>query len=170
MLDSIIQTWLAVQRTWSYLKPIFKYSEDIRRQLPEDTKRFEIIDQSWTAEMNKAVLTPNALVVADHKEFFNTLEQDQKGLVKCEKALSDYLDTKRRLFPRFYFVSSSDLLDILSKGQQPRLVEKHLSKIFDNIHSLKWENPDDIACKTAVSFLSGEKEEVPFTQPFKCIN
>ena len=76
MLDSIIQTWLAVQRTWSYLKPIFKYSEDIRRQLPEDTKRFEIIDQSWTAEMNKAVLTPNALVVADHKEFFNTLEQD----------------------------------------------------------------------------------------------
>lgn len=31
MLDSIIQTWLAVQRTWSYLKPIFKYSEDIRR-------------------------------------------------------------------------------------------------------------------------------------------
>lgn len=113
--------------------------------------------------MNKAVLTPNALVVADHKEFFNTLEQDQKGLVKCEKALSDYLDTKRRLFPRFYFVSSSDLLDILSKGQQPRLVEKHLSKIFDNIHSLKWENPDDIECKTAVSFLSGEKEEVPFT-------
>ena len=50
------------------------------------------------------------------------------------------------------------------------MVEKHLSKIFDNIHSLKWENPDDIECKTAVSFLSGEKEEVPFTQPFKCIN
>jgi len=69
---------------------------------------------------------------------------------------------KRRLFPRFYFVSSVDLLDILSKGQTPRLVEKHLSKIFDNIHTLKWENPDDVECKNAVSFLSGEKEEVPF--------
>ncbi|CAL6052399.1 Dynein_heavy chain [Hexamita inflata] len=168
-LDSIIQTWLAVQRTWSYLKPIFKFSEDIRRQLPDDTKRFEIIDQSWTSEMNKAVLTPNALIVAEHKEFLNTLERDQKNLVKCEKALSDYLDTKRRIFPRFYFVSSVDLLDILSKGQQPRLVEKHLSKIFDNIHTLKWENPDDMECKTAVSFCSGEKEEVPFSQNFKCV-
>ena len=30
-LDSIINKWTAVQRTWSYLKPIFKFSEDIRR-------------------------------------------------------------------------------------------------------------------------------------------
>lgn len=37
----------------------------------------------------------------------------------CEKALSDYLETKRLAFPRFYFISSADLLDILSKGNQP---------------------------------------------------
>lgn len=79
------------------------------------------------------------------------------------------MDTKRRIFPRFYFVSQVDLLDILSKGQQPRLVEKHLSKMFDNIHSLKWENKDDMECKNAIAFLSGEKEEVPFTATFKCI-
>lgn len=64
-LDSIIQTWTTVQRTWGYLKPIFKFSDDIRRQLPDDTKRFEQIDASWITEMNKVVLTPNALVIAD---------------------------------------------------------------------------------------------------------
>lgn len=94
-----------MQRTWGYLKPIFKFSDDIRRQLPDDTKRFEQIDASWITEMNKVVLTPNALVIADQKEFLSTLERDMANLVKCEKALSDYLDTKRRLFPRFYFVS-----------------------------------------------------------------
>ena len=41
----------------------------------------------------------------------------------CEKALAEYLETKRLAFPRFYFVSSADLLDILSKGNQPIEVE-----------------------------------------------
>lgn len=40
----------------------------------------------------------------------------------CEKALAEYLDTKRLAFPRFYFISSADLLDILSNGTDPQLV------------------------------------------------
>lgn len=40
----------------------------------------------------------------------------------CEKALTEYLDTKRLAFPRFYFVSSADLLDILSNGTNPHQV------------------------------------------------
>lgn len=40
----------------------------------------------------------------------------------CEKALAEYLETKRLAFPRFYFISSADLLDILSKGSRPREV------------------------------------------------
>lgn len=40
----------------------------------------------------------------------------------CEKALAEYLEAKRVAFPRFYFISSADLLDILSKGAQPKQV------------------------------------------------
>lgn len=43
-------------------------------------------------------------------------------LALCEKALAEYLETKRLAFPRFYFISSADLLDILSKGNRPREV------------------------------------------------
>ena len=50
-------------------------------------------------------------------------------LALCEKALAEYLETKRLAFPRFYFVSAADLLDILSKGNQPievsRLIPYH---------------------------------------------
>ena len=63
----------------------------------------------------------------------------QDRLALCEKALAEYLETKRLAFPRFYFVSSADLLDILSKGNQPLLVARHLSKLFDNLHRLEFK-------------------------------
>lgn len=44
-------------------------------------------------------------------------------LAVCEKALAKYLEKKRIAFPRFYFISSADLLDILSKGNQPKEVQ-----------------------------------------------
>lgn len=51
----------------------------------------------------------------DHCVFFYRLSL-------CEKALAEYLDTKRLAFPRFYFISSADLLDILSNGTNPHQV------------------------------------------------
>jgi len=45
--DSVLSIWLEVQRTWSHLESIFIGSEDIRSQLPEDSKRFDIIDKDF---------------------------------------------------------------------------------------------------------------------------
>ena len=42
--DSVITIWFEVQRTWSYLESIFIGSDDIRKQLPTDSKRFDGID------------------------------------------------------------------------------------------------------------------------------
>lgn len=42
--DSVITIWFEVQRTWSYLESIFIGSDDIRKQLPMDSKRFDGID------------------------------------------------------------------------------------------------------------------------------
>lgn len=45
--DHVINLWLEVQRTWAYLEAIFIGSDDIRTQLPEDTKRFEMLDREF---------------------------------------------------------------------------------------------------------------------------
>lgn len=46
-VDQVLKTWFDVQRKWLYLESIFIGSEDIRKQLPEDTKRFSKIDEKF---------------------------------------------------------------------------------------------------------------------------
>lgn len=66
--------------------------------------------------------TPNVVKGTNQEGLIDKLENLQQDLILCEKALSEYLETKRLAFPRFYFVSSADLLDILSNGDQADLV------------------------------------------------
>lgn len=60
-------------------------------------------------------------------------------LGEIQRALESYMDTKRRIFPRFYFISNDDLLDILVNANEPDLLQPHLKKLFDNIYKLKFE-------------------------------
>ena len=66
--------------------------------------------------------TPNVVEATNKPRLYDRLEAIQNSLTVCEKALAEYLETKRLAFPRFYFVSSADLLDILSQGNNPSLV------------------------------------------------
>jgi dynein heavy chain len=45
--DQVIQVWVEVQRTWMHLESIFIGSEDIRKQLPDDSARFDHIDKQF---------------------------------------------------------------------------------------------------------------------------
>lgn len=66
--------------------------------------------------------TKNTVEATNQPNLYEKLETLQENLILCEKALAEYLETKRLAFPRFYFVSSADLLDILSNGNNPPVV------------------------------------------------
>lgn len=54
--------------------------------------------------------TPNVIEATNKPGLLENLEELMEALNLCEKALNDYLETKRLAYPRFYFVSSADLL------------------------------------------------------------
>lgn len=69
--------------------------------------------------------TPNVVIGTNKEGLVEKLENIQKNMFLCEKALAKYLETKRLAFPRFYFVSSADLLDILANGDEADLVIRY---------------------------------------------
>ena len=165
-VDSALTILNIVQTTWSHLQTIFSQSEDIKRQLPEDTNRFIKTSEQFVALINtfQKNNTTSVIQVCSTTGILDQLEHFHSELQKCEKALSDYLETKRLVFPRFYFISSADLLDILSNGNCPRAVSTHLSKLFDNLCDLEFVNAD-INCNIVKGMYSREKEYVEFQQP-----
>jgi dynein heavy chain, axonemal len=135
-VDTNLKLLLIVQRQWGSLESIFLGSADIRSQLPDDTKRFETVDNEFKEMMREVQAKPGVVVCcsADGREA--TLTNMFKELEKCEKALNEYLEIKKSIFPRFYFVSNAALLDILSNGNNPPKIMPHVGSVFDGIGDL----------------------------------
>jgi dynein heavy chain, axonemal len=159
--DQVLSILIEVQRTWSHLESIFIGSEDIRNQLPEDSNRFDGIDKDFKQICEENVKDLNVVNCTNRTGLYERLENIQDRLSLCEKALAEYLETKRLAFPRFYFVSSADLLDILSNGNEPEKVMKHLTKLFDSMAKLKLDKTKD---KTALSMQAKDGEEIDFPE------
>ena len=58
---------------------------------------------------------------------------------EIQKALDMYLESKRQVFPRFYFLSNDDVLEILGQSLNPEAMQPHMKKCFDNIKYLRIE-------------------------------
>lgn len=160
----VVEMFLLVQRQWMYLENIFT-GEDIRRQLPVETNKFDLIDQDFLKIGQQLHKDPNAQSATKAPGLLKTLNDMNEVLEQIQKSLDEYLETKRQYFPRFYFVSNDDLLEILGQSKNPNAVQPHLLKCFDNIKSLELLTPPGRKVTQAVGMHSSDGEYVPFKSP-----
>ena len=165
LFSDTMDEWLQCQRQWMYLESIFGGGGDIMKQLPKETKSFKQVDSMWRELMKKTNVDPSALKAATAKGLLEQFQKANLALDNIQKNLEDYLESKRALFPRFFFLSNDELLEILAEAKNPLAVQPHLIKCFDNIKSLDFG--DHPVTPDILAMVSGEGERIGLAKNLK---
>ncbi|XP_032694671.1 dynein heavy chain 14, axonemal [Lontra canadensis] len=156
LFSHTLEEWMSCQKNWLYLEPIF-HSVEIQRQLPAEAKLFSHVISMWREIMLKIQNKLDALRITTSSGVLEILQNCNASLDYIMKSLEAYLEIKRRIFPRFYFLSNAELLDILADSGNPESVQPHLVKCFENIKQLLiWKQ--EIGPPAVIMLISAEGE------------
>ena len=163
-LQDIIENWENFQRTWQYLHPIFM-SKDISHQLVTAYSKFRSVSTQWVNTMGLMVINPNVFEFCmGQPKILEMFISGNENLDAILKNLNDYLLSKRKDFPRFYFLSNDELVTILSNSQDLISIQKYIIKCFEGISSITIDN------KKLTGMVSPEGEQVKFIKKIEFYN
>ncbi|CDJ47273.1 Axonemal 1-beta dynein heavy chain dynein heavy chain, related [Eimeria brunetti] len=159
IIREVLDAWLQVQRRWMYLDGIFTESIDIRLQLPEEAKKFDVINRRFLSIMKQTNENPNVLSAFCLENRLGEMKSLAAELDSCQRSLSDYLDAKRIMYPRFYFISDDELLSVLGSSGHDA-VQPLMLKLFDNCKKLQIDSSGQVS-----GMESEEGETYRFYEP-----
>lgn len=147
-IGDVLELWIEVQDLWVNNEAVFS-NQSVVKEMPNEAKRFQRIDKSWIRSQKQSFDMKSVLqcclgssVQENTKRIL--LKDIQKELEFCSKSLNNYLEKKRRLFPRFYFLSNSSLLTVLSHPNDLSSVKPFLSSLFMAIQDIRLDEIRDL--------------------------
>ena len=139
---------------------------DIAKQLPQEAKRFAGVDKDYMKLMHKAFEISNAVQCCHGYEPMKVvLPGLARQLEICQKSLHGYFESKRLLFPRFFFISDTLLLELLGDGSEPQKIMGHISMLFDSLAKVEFDENDSMKM---LAMIADDGEYVKLSAPLEC--
>ncbi|CAF1326895.1 unnamed protein product [Adineta steineri] len=136
-IGEILELWLEVQDMWLGAENIFN-NPSAGKDISLESKRFVRVDKTWLKTQRQSAEIRNVLQCClSEPPKKGILKEIQKELEICNKSISIYLDRKRQIFPRFYFLTNRTLISLLSRQDTINYVKPHFQALFNGIHELK---------------------------------
>ncbi|KOX76673.1 Cytoplasmic dynein 2 heavy chain 1 [Melipona quadrifasciata] len=126
-VEERIKALSTIQRKWIYLEPVYEGGA-----APNDTGRWSRANKEFRYLMGEVARDPR---VSSLRRLPLSAFTNLKDLLdRCQKSLDEYLEEKRLSYPRLYFLSDEDLLELVSASG--RGLEAHLSKLYQGVGSI----------------------------------
>ena len=141
-VTELLEEWQAFQRNWLYLNGIFAKSE-ISKSLNNELKLFSNLDNTYKLTMRGILAAPQVFRIAQREGFLTTLKKQNTDAETVRSGLHIFLGMKRDTFPRLYFISNEELIDIFGRADEiiDHLVQGRsqafLQSLFEGVDSLR---------------------------------
>ncbi|XP_076387639.1 dynein cytoplasmic heavy chain beethoven [Megachile rotundata] len=126
-VEERIKVLSTIQRKWVYLEPVYEGGA-----APNDTGRWSRANKEFRYLMGEVSRDPR---VSSLRRLPLSAFANLKDLLdRCQRSLDEYLEEKRSSYPRLYFLSDEDLLELVSASG--RGLETHLPKLYQGVGSI----------------------------------
>lgn len=135
-ISQILEEWNKCQKSWIYLQPVFD-SGDIAKDIPAEHKKFKMTDRMWRDLMTSLKNNRQVRFNCSQEGLSERLKEANMNLENVEKGLNRYMENKRKVFPRFFFISNAQFLEILSQTNDIKKLKDTVNKIFEPIDHIE---------------------------------
>jgi len=85
-------------------------SPDILKHLSVEGMKFKAVDEMWRLTMTYVTNRSKMVRITEDRNYLQSLKECNSNLEVVQRGLNAYLESKRLSFPRFFFLSSEQLL------------------------------------------------------------
>ncbi|CAG9819767.1 unnamed protein product [Phaedon cochleariae] len=138
-IKSTIEAWGKVQKDILKLLPIFR-NERMTIIAPKETALFSQTSKVYGYFIGMISHDSRIMKIVETTDITKAIEACSSDLEVIDKGIISYLNLTRLSFPRLYFLSNVELLEVVSDPKHALKSGKFLIKLFPGIHSLNTNN------------------------------
>ena len=136
----ILESWRVFQNNWAILSSLFAL-EETKTVLPHQANRFATVQRKWNSIARNTVKDTRLFSVCAFPSLLEILNENNKSMESILTSLSKFLDTKRTLIPRLFFLSNDEVLTLATTNVFSVFAHT-ITKLFMHIKTFDFRDVD----------------------------